>query len=97
MKEPNQNGVYEPDTTEEVARCGYSYAAIRLCHCSDGLYRYSLDVTYSYGGFSGPIFDSQDGFVSYSAAKDAALNKLIERVPKAWASNRRAFTRSCGT
>jgi hypothetical protein len=41
MQKPNENGVYEAEITEELARRGRAYAAIDLCQCEDGLYRYA--------------------------------------------------------
>jgi hypothetical protein len=87
MKTPNENGVYEPDTCEELAQCDRSYAAIKICQCDDGLFRYALDVTYSYGGFSGPISDHCDGYTDYKLAKDTGLKELLHRFPKAWESD----------
>jgi hypothetical protein len=83
MQTPNENGVYETEATEELARRGRSYAAIRLCQCDDGLYRYALDVAYSYGGFCWPISASRKGFATYSEAKDAGTVELLRRFPKA--------------
>jgi hypothetical protein len=87
MQTANEHGVYEAEAREELARVGRSYAEVRLCQCDDGLYRYSLDVTYSYGGFCGPISDDCEGFTTYAAAKEAGTRKLIERFPKPWASD----------
>lgn len=86
MKTPNENGVYKPDSVEEIARCGRSYAAVRICRCNDGLFRYSLDLMYSYGGFSGPITRENEGFTTFSAAKDAGMLEMLKRFPVAWAS-----------
>lgn len=81
MKTPNENGVYEAEAREELARQGRSYAAVNICECEDGLYRYALDVMYSYGGFSGPISDHGEGFPTYNAAKDAGTKKMLKRFP----------------
>jgi hypothetical protein len=86
MKTPNEYGVYEPDTVEEMARCGRSYAAVRLCQCEDGLYRYGLTLHYTYGGFGGSISDRCKGFGTCGEARDAATTDLLRRFPKAWAS-----------
>jgi hypothetical protein len=86
MKTPNENGVYDAETTEELARCGRSYAAVRLCQCEDGRYRYALDMQYSYGGFCGPIFASGAGYATLRAAMEAATSEFLRRFPKAWAS-----------
>lgn len=85
-KQLNENGVYEAEATEELARRGRSYAAVHLCQCENGLFRYALDVAYSYGGFCGPIFATATGFGTCSEAKDAATKELLRRFPKAWAS-----------
>jgi hypothetical protein len=53
MKQPNENGVYEVEIIAELARRGRSYVTVRLCQCADGLYRYALDMAYSYGMLSG--------------------------------------------
>jgi hypothetical protein len=58
-----------------------------LCQCEDGLYRYALDMAYSYGGFCGPIFAKARGFESFSAAKEAATQEMLRHFPKAWASD----------
>ena len=87
MQKPNEHGVYEADATEELARRGRAYASIKLCQCEDGLYRYALDMAYSYGGFCGPIFTKATGFTSASAAKEAATQELLRRFPKPWASD----------
>lgn len=87
MKTPNENGLYEPEAREELARIGRSYAAVKICQCDDGLFRYALDVTYSYGGFSGPITTQDDGFTTFKAAKDAGTEKLLRRFPFPWPSD----------
>lgn len=55
---------------------------IRISHCDDDLFRYSLAVTYSYGGFRGPIFASYPGFPSFAEAKTAAITELLTKFPK---------------
>ncbi len=79
----NENGVYVNYATEEVARNGHSYAAVRICQCDDQLFRYALDLMYSYGGFSGPITIMDEGFATFSAARDAGMLELLKRWPKA--------------
>jgi hypothetical protein len=86
MKTPNEHGVYEPDSIEELARRARSYAAVRLCQCEDGRYRYALDMAYSYGGFCSPITAAGEGFGTCSAAREAGTQELLRRFPKAWAS-----------
>jgi hypothetical protein len=83
MQKPNKNGVYEAESTEELARRGRSYAALKLCQCKDRRYRYALDVAYSYGGFCGPISASGKGFKTYAEAKDAGMREFLRRFPKA--------------
>jgi hypothetical protein len=87
MKTPNENGVYEPEAREELARVGRSYAVVKICQCDDGLYRYALDVMYSYGGFSGPITADDDGFPTFKTAKDAGTERLLKRFPSPWPSD----------
>ena len=86
MTKPNKDGVYEPQIIEELARWGRSYARVEIAQCEDGLYRFSLDMSYSYGGFCGPITDSPTGYVTATLAKDEAMTTLLGRFPKAWAS-----------
>ena len=57
-----------------------------ICQCEDGLYRFALDMAYSYGGFGGPITGESEGYSSPNEAKDAATQRLLQRFPKAWAS-----------
>ena len=87
MQRANEHGVYEADATEELARRGRAYASIKLCQCEDGLYRYALDLAYSYGGFCSPIFAKATGFTSESAAKETATQELLRRFPKPSASD----------
>jgi hypothetical protein len=86
MKPANEYGVYEEGSIEELARRGRSYAAVKTCQCEDGLFRYGLDLMYSYGGFSFPISSSQEGFASPIAAKEAGTVDLLEHFPTAWGS-----------
>ena len=87
MQRANEHGVCEADVTEELARRGRAYASIKLCQCEDGLYRYALDMAYSYGGFCSPIFAKDIGFDSPNAAKETATQELLRRFPKPWASD----------
>jgi hypothetical protein len=87
MQRANENGVYEPEAIEELARRGRAHASIELCQCEDGLYRYALDMAYSYGGFGGPILAKAKGFDSCAAAKEAAKQEMLRHFPKAWASD----------
>jgi hypothetical protein len=86
MQKPNEHGVCEAETVEELARRGRAYASIELCQCEDGLYRYALAMAYNYGGFCGPISITATGYASPSAAKEAATEDLLRRFPKPWAS-----------
>jgi hypothetical protein len=87
MQRANEHGVCQADTVEELARRGRAYASIKLCQCEDGLYRYALDMAYSYGGFCGPISVKDIGFASMNAAKEAATQEMLRRFPKAWPSH----------
>ena len=80
MQQPNRYGVYEKETTREVARVGRSYASVATCQCEDGLYRYATAMMYSYGGHCGPIFASAPGYASEDAARDAATGELLDRL-----------------
>lgn len=80
-QKPNENGVYEPEITEEVARRGRSHASIEIAQCDDGLYRFALDVMTSNAGFCGPIHKGTEGYTSVATAKDAAIVKLLVRLP----------------
>ena len=82
----NENGVYLDYQTETVAALGRSRAEVKIAKCDDGLYRYSLDVQYSYGGFSGPITDHGDGYPNHEQAKMAGISELLECFPTAWGS-----------
>ena len=75
MQRANEHGVCEADVTEELARRGRAYASIKLCQCEDGLYRYALDMASSYRGFCGPISVKDIGFITESAAKEAATRR----------------------
>lgn len=86
MTQANENGVYEIEIVEELARRGRSYASVRIAQCDDGLFRFALDMMYSYGGFCGPITDHTLGFETAALAKDEATALLLERFPKPWAS-----------
>lgn len=87
MKAPNENGVYEAEIVEELARVGRSHATISVARCGDGLLRFAIDVQYSYGGLCGPITDHGEGFESMTAVKEAATRELLRRFPKGSASD----------
>ena len=52
---PNEHGCLRGGVTEVVAHLGRSEAVVKIARCPDGAYRFSVGLTYSYGGFSGPI------------------------------------------
>jgi len=79
---PNENGVLEAGCREVVARHGRADAAITIALCEDGLWRYGVDMRYAHGGFSIPIFIHAQGCSTPTAARMAAL----ERILKAWHS-----------
>jgi hypothetical protein len=73
---PNENGVLAPGHTEIVARQGRSNAAVHLALAEDRRYRYAVSLSYSYGGFGGPIRDDDEGYADVRSAKEAALAEL---------------------
>ena len=83
----NENGVYTEYETEIVARHNRAYASIDIARCEDGRYRFSVGVSYSYGGFSGPITDRGDGFEQIDDARRAAISELLKRFPMPWPSD----------
>jgi hypothetical protein len=87
---PNENGVYEAELIEELARRDRSYVRVKICQCEDGLYRFALDMAYSYGGFCSPITSRSESHNSPNEAKEAAAQRLLQRFPKAWASEPRS-------
>jgi hypothetical protein len=86
MQKPNENGVYEAEIVEELARRDRSHATVEICQCEDGRYRYALDMAYSYGGFGSPITGHGEGYASPADAKNAAAQHLLMRFPEAWPS-----------
>jgi hypothetical protein len=90
LRKPNAYGVYEAEIIEELARRDRSHARVEICQCEDGLYRYGLDMAYSYGGFCFPITGSCEGYSSPNDAKNAAAHRLLQCFPKAWASEPRS-------
>ena len=83
----NENGVYAKTSVEVVAQHGRSTAEIRFANCDDGQFRFGLSVQYSYGGFAGPIFDTAASFPSLAAARNTALETLLAKWPKPFASD----------
>lgn len=84
---PNDVGVYKKYQTEVVARHNRSAASVDIAQCTDGMYRFSVSVMYSYGGFSGPITDKTQGHETYDAARKAGVSELMRRFPKGWPSD----------
>ncbi|QOJ14001.1 MAG: hypothetical protein HRU75_04830 [Planctomycetia bacterium] len=74
---PNGNGVLEEGCREVVARRGRAYAAVTLALCEDGLFRFGVDMMYSYGGFSFPISIDDHGYPTLDAARTAALERFL--------------------
>ena len=87
LSKPNQNGVLETGRREVVATYGRSYAAVELALCEDGLYRFSVELFYSYGGFCGPICHTAEGFATAAAARTAGLEKLLRKWHRPFASD----------
>jgi hypothetical protein len=79
MSHPNQYGVLESEHQEIVARRGRAYAAVNVALAEDGLYRHSVGIIYSHGGFGGPISIDDPGFPTVAAAIQAGLEKLLHR------------------
>ena len=82
----NENGVYLDYQTEIVAQRGRSRAEVEIAKCDDGLFRFSIGLHYSYGGFCGPITDEGNGYATYAEAKTAGIANLLEQFPTAWES-----------
>ncbi len=79
---PNAHGVYPVQSREILATHGErSHAAVELCYCDDGLYRYGLSLMYSYGGLAFPVCG--EGFATERAALEAGTSALLERFPNA--------------
>jgi DNA-binding IclR family transcriptional regulator len=81
MKSPNEYGVYEPEHKETFARFGRAEASVSICHCDDGLYRWSCSLSYSHGGSSSPILHSAAGRATYREAMNAGTAELLKRFP----------------
>ncbi len=82
MQQPNDYGAYTAETTYELARKERSYASVRVAQCRDGLYRFAIDLSYSYGGRCGPITDDGEGFATMLAAKEAGAAALLDGFPR---------------
>jgi hypothetical protein len=78
---PNAHGVLDPEVVELVAVCGRASAWVKIARCVDGLYRSTAALTYSRGGFAGPIQAIATGYPTYDRAKQAGLFELLGRWP----------------
>ena len=83
---PNENGILAKGHEEIVARRGRSNAVVSIALCDDGLYRQTVSLLYSYGGFCGPIRVDDPGHATLDAARTAGLEELLGRWPIAWES-----------
>ena len=79
---PNENGCLAVGCTETVAQLGRSSAGVNVAMDDHGRYYYSVSVTYSYGGFGGPICADGESFADKQAAKTAGMEELLRRWPK---------------
>lgn len=80
MRSPNENGVYEEEHREAVARYKRAEAYVTTCYCDDGFYRYGYSFSYSYGGMSSPISRRDTAYPTRREAIDAGTAKLLERL-----------------
>lgn len=87
MQAPNRNGVYQAERTIEIARHGRSFAAVRVCQCEDGQYRYALDFWGSLQGFCGPITGDCPGYPNLKAVSDAGRAAMLRQFPMPQAYN----------
>lgn len=79
ISKPNMNGVLAEGIHEVVARRNRAYAAVNIALCDDRLYRMSVEMSYSHGGFSGPITFHCPGYPTIEAARIAGLEELLRR------------------
>jgi hypothetical protein len=84
---PNDSGAHEERSQAIVARLGRSYAAVNYALCEDGLYRFSTELHYSYGGFCGPIWRDDPGYATLDAARLAGMEELLRRWPRGFPSD----------
>jgi hypothetical protein len=84
---PNMNGVLPEGIHDVVARRNRAYAAVNVALCDDGLYRMSVEMQYSHGGFSGPITLNCPGYPTIEAARMAGLEELLRRWHKPFPSD----------
>lgn len=87
VSHPNEHGVLPEGHREEVARHGRAYCAVNIALCDDGLFRFGIEMMYSHGGFSTPIFTDAEGYQSVDTARTAALTKLLDRWHKPFPSD----------
>jgi hypothetical protein len=79
IAKPNEHGILQGGRHEIVARLRRAYAAVNIALCDDGLYRFSTELHYSYGGFCGPIRANEPGHPSLDAALNAGLEELLRK------------------
>lgn len=84
---PNENGVLDEGHRETVARLGRAHGTITIALCEDGLFRYGLEMMYSYGGFSFPIRVNDVGFAAMSEARLAGIEKMLARMHRPFPSD----------
>lgn len=84
--EPNDCGVLE-GRREVVAQLGRSFAAVNIALAGDCLYRYGIDLMYSYGGFGFPINEETEAYATANDARNAGLHALLRRWPKPFPSD----------
>jgi hypothetical protein len=79
ISKPNMHGVLPEGLHDVVTRRNRAYAAVNIALCEDGLYRMSVEMRYSHGGFSGPITIDGPGYPTIDAARTAGLEELLRR------------------
>ena len=87
ISKPNENGVLPERIQEVVARLGRSYAAVNIALCDDGLFRFSTELLYSYGGFAAPIYAADTGYGRLDTARTAGMEQLVRRWPRPFPSD----------
>ncbi len=90
VSKPNENGVLDTGHREIVASHGRANAAIEFALSEDAHYRFSVEMHYSYGGFSGPICITDIGYRVLAEARTAALEYLLKR----WHEPQRSYPAS---
>lgn len=83
----SDRNIYPATSREIVAQLGRSFAEIRFAYCDDGLFRFSLALQYSYGGYGGPIFAGAEPYPDIATARVAALEQLLADWPKPFAGD----------